>query len=1038
MGVLGNKKLVITSISFISVLILMILLPIYNINNFQKDIYLENSLESLNSNKFTELNYINSQFIEKQIFPEANFNDYINLESQSNFSPKVELFSNPEDKNDISPTSTVEFDINSRTEKLYIDTDSEFDSILYEFQSTPEFFGLDLTDDTTIGEAIEENSTLHPETVFTPDDRSKVSPATSFPWRTICKLEITAADMSTFIGSAAIIDENHILTAGHCVYIHDHGGWAYSIRVIPGKDGASEPYGSALATYMRTYTGWTDYESYNHDWAVVTLDSNIGSTTGWMGRRTGDSSSSWYTGTLNTAGYPGDLDSGLCMYYDSDSGRTATEYNHWYYMDTYGGQSGSPVWTYDGSNRYITTVHAYANDGSGSNSGTRLNLDKYDQIIEWLDLDANRYPDMTDRGSDYSGFSTTYVRPGYSSFNVWNDVFNMGNGSSRTFKVSYYASINEQISVFDYLIGTDTVYSISPSENDTASWYGIFPSFIPSGDYYIGWIIDEDDDILEDDDNNNVCYISSSQITVDAYSPTNPNSCSQTNGLTDDDTWQNSINAPSFTWNGASDYHSGIEGYYYYWGTNPYGTSYSYTTSNTYSPSPVSDGIYYLRIRAKDNAGNLATTWDTLYVFKYDSIKPSYLSADIPMQGILGTNIPITINTDGSDYIVKITIGNVIVNQNMSYSGGNSYSYNWFISNNIAPASYQVNISITDLAGNTKMYQSTISVVIISPDLLLLIILIITISATIAGGATTFIVYRRRKKRNEFLKGKEEIPSKAYTLKGKEPSTKYQISGQTTVSKQHVPHIDEIVSKTSMIDLDNTKNLEIQRNIAPQSELEDIKNEIITNKVFPEELQEIMPEKKTIPNISETVIQFGSEKEIYQTKSQLEDNNIENKDITINLPKEEQKFDKSEVPTYIKIQDESPSPMIFKPKIEEVNVLDLIHEKDSYDEKIEVALPKQEDIKISENANIKAETDEISLKKLTKEEISNELATNLIPLIQSFKETVIKRVSPTNPAIERLNYWMEYLKAYPISRLTLEDSKALSIDMVIWERILLF
>lgn len=518
--------------------------------------------------------------------------------------------------------NTVLYEISTCKEIEFSQSSSLPEEMLSGLQISPANLGVDNSESDQILDIIQSTNPYNAETVIGSDNRTKVSPTTSFPWRTICKLEITAQDATNWMGSGAIIDENHVLTCGHNVYLHDHGGWASSIRVIPGKDGASEPYGDALVTYMRTYNGWINNQSHEYDWAVITLDTNIGLTTGWMGRWTADPSNSIYTGILNTAGYPGDLDSGQCLYRVSDNGRTATEYNHWYYMDTYGGQSGSPVWWYNGTDRFICTVHAYGDDGSGSNHGTRLNRDKYDRIIQWLDEDKSLYPDMIDRGEVYAGFSPINVRPGLTNFNIWCDILNMGNGSSRTFTVSYYASTNTIISVSDYLIGTDTVYSISPSSNGTSSWFGTFPGGVPSGNYYIGWIIDSGSDVLELNESNNVAYISSYQVTVDSIAPSNPSYCDQLNGSTVTNLWQNSINSPIFNWSGAYDTHSGIAGYYYYWGSNPFGTSSSYTTLVNYTPTAVTTGTYYLRIRSIDNVGIVALSWTTLYIFKYDSDPP--------------------------------------------------------------------------------------------------------------------------------------------------------------------------------------------------------------------------------------------------------------------------------------------------------------------------------------------------------------------------------------------------------------------------------
>ncbi len=357
-----------------------------------------------------------------------------------------------------------------------------------------------------------------PESVFPPDDRVRVTSTDTYPWRTVCRLFITASDGTHWMCSGAIIGcpdghGYHVLTAGHCIYMHDHGGWASSVKVVPGLDDSYKPYNYAWKTNMRSYTGWTVYQDHRYDWAVLTLDRNVGDYTGWMGRQTASSSSSIYTGILNTAGYPSDK-GGLTMWFDSDYGRTANEYNHWYYMDTYGGQSGSPVWRYDGSNRYILTVHAYGNDGSGSNHGTRLNQDKFDRIITWCNADTppTDKADLIDDGQSYSGFSPTTLSPG-DSFHVWCDVRNVGTASSGGFYVSYYASTNTYISTSDYIIGTDYVSSISPFNYRDSDWSGTFPS-IPDGTYYVGWIIDSGEAVTEFDETNNVAYKDSYQLVV--------------------------------------------------------------------------------------------------------------------------------------------------------------------------------------------------------------------------------------------------------------------------------------------------------------------------------------------------------------------------------------------------------------------------------------------------------------------------------------------------------------------------------------------
>jgi len=354
---------------------------------------------------------------------------------------------------------------------------------------------------------------------FPPDDRERITNTTSYPWRTICKLFITAADDSQFIGSGFIVDEFHILTCGHCVYIHDNGGWVSELLIIPGMDEDYYPFAYAYAINFRTYTGWINNEDDEHDWALVTLDRCIGNYTGWMGIRTDVPSSSIYTGVLNLAGYPGDLDDGNVMYFDSDLGVSADQYNHYYWMDMSGGQSGSPVWQNDGGNLYVLSINAYeVEDGLGPNFGTRLNQDKFDQLKAWLAEDSpsspDDKPDLLDRGY-YSNISSYNVIPGKTNFKIICDVENDGTTTASSFNVSFYA-FNLSISSTDYLIGSVIIDSLSPFNYTSANWSGIFPTNIPKGFYEIRGVIDVNDDIDEMFEDNNLIIDEDFKIYVEA------------------------------------------------------------------------------------------------------------------------------------------------------------------------------------------------------------------------------------------------------------------------------------------------------------------------------------------------------------------------------------------------------------------------------------------------------------------------------------------------------------------------------------------
>ncbi|TXT61957.1 MAG: putative Glutamyl endopeptidase [Promethearchaeota archaeon] len=351
------------------------------------------------------------------------------------------------------------------------------------------------------------------------DDRQRINETEVFPWSAICKIYVTAANGSNFVGSGVIIDEYHVLTAGHVVYSHECGGWASSVKIVPGQDWFDSPFHHAYATNIRTYAGWTEDRMYQHDWAMLTLDRNIGSHTGWMNRRTADPSNLLYLENLNIAGYPVDLDSGFNMYWDEDIGDSADIYNHFYYMDTNGGMSGGPVWRYYNGQPEILTIHAYHQGDNHPNFGTRLNQDKYDRIFDWIAADTPPVdkPDFRDRGSSYSEVYGDNFQAGVSTISIDCDVENVGLAPDHTF-VHFYASTDDFIGPGDYYLGNDYIQNIDPLSSSTANWNGLLPADIPEGYYYIGWIIDQGDYHAEHDESNNIGH-HSQIVHIDGYSP---------------------------------------------------------------------------------------------------------------------------------------------------------------------------------------------------------------------------------------------------------------------------------------------------------------------------------------------------------------------------------------------------------------------------------------------------------------------------------------------------------------------------------------
>lgn len=222
------------------------------------------------------------------------------------------------------------------------------------------------------------------EIVHGRDDRVRVWNTRPYPWRTICHLEITTKTGGRGTCTGSFIGPRVVLTAGHCLYLHGSGGWARSIRVIPGRNVAHEPYGAAVGTYYISTKGWVNNRNSNYDYGVIVLPSNkkLGNTVGWMGLAS-LSFGSLLGLLVNSSGYPGDKPYGT-QWWNSNRIMAVTTRRIYYQIDTYGGQSGSPVWRYKNGQRHIIGIHTTG--GAPYNGATRIVKPVFDNLVKWKKL----------------------------------------------------------------------------------------------------------------------------------------------------------------------------------------------------------------------------------------------------------------------------------------------------------------------------------------------------------------------------------------------------------------------------------------------------------------------------------------------------------------------------------------------------------------------------------------------------------------------------------------------------------------------------
>jgi V8-like Glu-specific endopeptidase/uncharacterized membrane protein len=131
--------------------------------------------------------------------------------------------------------------------------------------------------------------------------RNRTNTTEDYPWSAVGRLTSYAGSCS-----ATVVDDNHVITAAHCVYDTETGIWKYGLTFTPGENVDTHPFGKVNVTYVQTYERWLSAGERTHDIAVLTLEESISNRTGTFGYEANPSDSQAYQTTVHVTGYPGD------------------------------------------------------------------------------------------------------------------------------------------------------------------------------------------------------------------------------------------------------------------------------------------------------------------------------------------------------------------------------------------------------------------------------------------------------------------------------------------------------------------------------------------------------------------------------------------------------------------------------------------------------------------------------------------------------------------------------------------------------------
>lgn len=223
------------------------------------------------------------------------------------------------------------------------------------------------------------------------DGRTQISNTMQYPYCCFGRLTVSFGG-KVYAGSGVAVGPRHVLTAAHCVM--KEGQWPEGIMYHSGLDGDVAPFGETRVLRVYLTKEYFDRQDCDYDFALLVLDKPIGKSTGYLGCFFANDRA-LFKEHIAITGYPADK-GWKKMWSMAHKVKNISVERIFYDIDTYSGQSGSPIWTRyaiheqgsdSGFKPLVVGIHTHGERIYGEgNSGTRLTEAKFKLIMKWIAL----------------------------------------------------------------------------------------------------------------------------------------------------------------------------------------------------------------------------------------------------------------------------------------------------------------------------------------------------------------------------------------------------------------------------------------------------------------------------------------------------------------------------------------------------------------------------------------------------------------------------------------------------------------------------